>query len=215
MLFCRCPGCCQREFFMWWLLCHISVGVPAVEIRSPFMYTFCWHSTTLEESRQCDNGADVILCLTLCHLFGSGFWGKLHGNRHRSLCCPLWLVLCKAGGWFLAWGGCPWCSASRDWAPHSSPLAGQSCLQGSPRVSSPLSLRALGAAGSGVPGTLPWEQCSSGAGSSPLCHTRGGLRGLGKEGIGQTRKMVSRAGFFESQLCKYLHKYGLFWVLAA
>lgn len=56
----------------------------AVEIPSPFICTFCWHSATLvlEVSGQCDYRADVFLCLTLCHLSGSGFGGKLH----HSLC---------------------------------------------------------------------------------------------------------------------------------
>lgn len=119
-----------------------------MEIRSPFLYIFCWHSTTLvlEESRRCDNRADVILCLTLCRLSGSEFGGKLHGKLHRSLCGLLCLVTGAVQGrrmvpgvWRMSMVFC-----FQGLSSAQQPLAGQCLLAGQPSCLQPLSLRTLG-----------------------------------------------------------------------
>lgn len=124
-------------------------------------------------------------------------------------CCPLRLVLCKGRGSFLACGGCPWCSASREWVLHASPWQDSACFWGSP-----LSLGTLGS--SSQARCLLSSERLKGAGSSPLHHTRGRVQGAAEEGYWPDWEMVSRAiFFFESQSYKYTHKCSLFWGLAA
>lgn len=91
-----CSDCCSQY--------RISVGVPPVKIYSPFIDAFCWYSAApvWEEGRQRDDGADVVLCLTLCRRSSSRFGGELH----HSLCGLLSLATgaVQGGGSFLAWG---------------------------------------------------------------------------------------------------------------
>lgn len=74
-----CGDCCS-----WY---HLSAGIPPIKIRSPFIHIFCWYSTApaSEEGRQCDDTADVVLCLILCLLSSSGFGGELHYSLCRLL----------------------------------------------------------------------------------------------------------------------------------